>query len=355
MKKTVLLMFGGRSGEYEVSLVSASAVLRNIPTDKYDVITAGITREGRWFIYDGDADSIEDGSWCEREGLVPFAVCPDYGKGELILFEADAVRRVHVDVCLPVIHGTQGEDGTLQGVFEIAGIPVCGCTSETSAICMDKASAKMILTDRAIRCAADVVLTARMWEEKRDRLIERAERELRYPIFVKPSRSGSSVGITRVSRREELDGAVSEALRWDNKVLLEEYINGREIETAVFVSSDGEITVSECGEIDPGSEFYDYEAKYKSDCASYFIPARLEERIKDEVRSTAKRAAQILDIRGLSRIDFFVTDHSTVYLNEINTMPGFTPISMYPKLMLHSGMSFASLVEEIIEEAINRR
>lgn len=356
MKTQLLLMFGGRSGEYEVSLVSASAVMRNIPADKYDVITVGITRDGKWLRYTGDADGIESGEWCSDSArLTPCAICPDYGDGSLIFFGEGGGERIHIDVCLPVIHGTQGEDGTLQGIFEIAGIPLAGCTAETSAICMDKASAKMILTARDIRCARDVVLTARTWEDNRDRLIERAERELRYPIFVKPSRSGSSVGVTRVSCRDELDGAVAEALRWDSKVLLEECIIGREIETAVFVSADGEVTVSECGEIDPGNDFYDYDTKYKNDRASYFIPARLEADVAEAVRKTAKRAAELLDIRGLSRIDFFVTDHETVYLNEINTMPGFTPISMYPKLMIHSGMTYAELVDAIVTEAIERK
>lgn len=356
MKTKLLVMFGGRSGEYEVSLVSVSAVLRNIPEEKYDVTTVGITREGKWLCYRGDIDAIEsDGWWKDSAKLSSCAICPDYGEKTLILFKEDGIEKIPVDVCLAVMHGTQGEDGTLQGVFEIAGIPMAGCTCETAAICMDKASAKMILTSCDIRCAQDVVLTAEMWENSRDRLIERAERELHYPIFVKPSRSGSSVGISRVTRREELDSAVSEALRWDNKVLLEEYICGKEIETAVLVSADGEVTVSECGEIDPGSEFYDYDTKYKNDSASYFIPARLDSEIAEKVRKTARRAAEMLDIRGLSRIDFFVTDRGTIILNEINTMPGFTPISMYPKLMMNTGMSFSELVDAIITEALERR
>lgn len=356
MKTQLLVMFGGRSGEYEVSLVSAAAVLRNIPADKYDITTVGITREGKWYRFDGDADSIENGSWTTlTDKLTPCAVSPDYGDGSLILFEKDSVSRIRIDVCLPVIHGTQGEDGTLQGIFEIAGIPLAGCTAETCALCMDKAMAKKVLRESGIRCASDVLLTEKMWRTSRQRLTERAERELRYPIFVKPSRSGSSVGITRVSCRDELDDAIAEALRWDDKVILEECIVGREIETAVFVSADGEITVSECGEIDPGSDFYDYETKYKNDRASYFIPARLEADVAAAVRDTAKRAAGLLDIRGLSRIDFFVTEHETVYLNEINTMPGFTPISMYPKLMIHSGMTFPQLVDAIITEALERK
>ena len=354
MKTRLLLLFGGRSGEYEVSLVSASAVLRHVPADKYDVTTVGITRDGKWYLYTGSYDAIQSGAWADDPSNLPCVVSADFGARELIVFDS-SVRRIPVDAAVAVIHGTQGEDGTLQGLFELAGIPLVGCTAETSAICMDKAAAKSMMTGAGIRCADGIDLSRVGWSRHQAELVAEAEAKLGYPMFVKPSRAGSSVGVSKVADRDALVCAVGLAFEWDYTVLVEKCIVGREIECAILTAPDGTVTVSEPGEIDPGSEFYDYDTKYKNDTASYFIPARLTPALRDEVRATAKKAARIFGIRGLSRVDFFVTDGGEVILNEINTMPGFTPISMYPQLMAHGGLDFTSLVDALITEAIERQ
>lgn len=356
MKNTILILFGGRSGEYEVSLVSAAAVLDNIDRDKYDVITVGITRDGRWLLFDGSADDIRSGTWASSPTLVPCVLCPDYGSRELITL-GGAPCRIHFDAAIAVIHGTQGEDGQLQGLFELCGAPLVGCSAQTSANCMDKATTKRLLGAVSIRCTPDVITSLGKWRKDNASVIAEAEKKLGYPMFVKPSRAGSSVGVTKATDRDALIGAVEEALRWDSgAVLIERCIVGREIELAVLAEGD-DVTVSMPGEIDPGSEFYDYDTKYKTDTASYFIPARVSAECTEKLRSTARRAADVLGIRGLSRIDFFVTedeDGEQPILNEVNTMPGFTPISMYPKLMDATGISFPQLIDRLITEALTR-
>ena len=248
-------MFGGRSGEYEVSLVSASAVLRNVPEDKYDVTTVGITRDGKWYLYTGERDAIPNGEWVNDPTNLPCVVSTDYSAKELIVFDGGDIRRIPVDAAIAVMHGTQGEDGTLQGLFELAGIPLAGCTAETSAICMDKAAAKDMMTGAGIRCADGVNLSRVGWARHQDELVAEAEAKLGYPMFVKPSRAGSSVGVSKVADRDALVKAVALAFEWDFTVLVEKSIDGREIECAILTAPDGTITVSEPGEIDPGSEF----------------------------------------------------------------------------------------------------
>ena len=354
MKQTLLIIFGGRSGEYEVSLVSAAAVIENVPKDKYDVVTVGVTRDGRWLFCDCTTDEIRSGAWVDSPSLVPCALCPDYGKREIILLDGTSWR-VAFDAAMAVVHGTQGEDGQIQGLFELCGAPLVGCSAQTSANCMDKATAKRLAEAAGIACAPDVVTSRDEWLEKRGEIIEKAEEKLGYPMFVKPSRAGSSVGVTKAHDRAELVSAVENAIKWDSRtVLIEKAIVGKEVEVAVLVEGDS-MTVSVPGEIDPGSEFYDYDTKYKTDTASYFIPARVDLDIITEACGNAVQAVSVLGIEGLARIDFFVTEDNRVILNEINTMPGFTPISMYPKLMAQLGIPFPELIDRLVTEAIKRR
>ena len=353
MKQTLLILFGGRSGEYEVSLTSAAAVTDNVPRDKYDVVTAGITREGRWFLCPCDTDAIRSGAWIDSPSLVPCVLSTDYGARELIALDG-SFRRVPFDVAMAVIHGTQGEDGQIQGLFELCGAPLVGCPTQVSANCMDKATTKRLVGAADISCAPDVLTNRAAWLADSAAVIAEAESALGYPMFVKPSRAGSSVGVTKAHNKKELAAAIEAALAWDGRtVLIEKCIVGREVEVAVLVEG-AKITVSVPGEIDPGSEFYDYDTKYKTDTASYFIPARLSDGCLEEVRETARRAAKTLGVEGLARIDFFVTANEDVILNEVNTMPGFTPISMYPKLMAAVGVSFPELIDRLAAEAIAR-
>ena len=220
MKTKLLVLFGGRSGEYEVSLISASAVLRNIDAEKYDMIKVGISRDGKWYLFGGDISEIESGRWCDNAGNRPCAVCPDYGSNTLIVF-GEKTEQLKYDVVFPIIHGTQGEDGTVQGLFELAGARVVGCRAETSALCMDKAMTKTVLRAAGIVTAKDVTVLRREWnspEAKRE-LIAHIERNLPYPVFVKPSRAGSSVGVSKAHGRDELCAAFDAAFEWDDKVL----------------------------------------------------------------------------------------------------------------------------------------
>lgn len=349
-KTTVAILFGGVSSEHEVSLVSAFSALENIDRSKYDVIPVGITKDGVWMIHNGSNEAVKDGSWV-KDAKTRVLVDPSRPGGLI----ADG-KPLGVDVVFPVLHGANGEDGTLQGMLELAGVPVVGCGSTSSGVSMDKTFTKRVLIAEGIRQAPAAIVTVFDYESDPDKWLDAAENAAGgYPVFVKPASAGSSVGCTKAKDREELKEAFAKAFACDYKLLAEKNIIGREIETAVLGAPDGSITVSECGEIDPGSEFYDYDTKYKSDTASYYIPARLTPETAAEVRATAAEVFRALDCRGLSRVDFFVTDDNEVIFNEINTLPGFTPISMYPKLMANSGLSFPALIDALIEEALNRK
>ena len=344
--KNVCLIFGGKSSEHEVSLISASAILSGIDREKYEVTLLGITKEGKWYVFEGDSAKIKDGSWVsDKENLTE--VCLDQSFGEKVLKLADG-RTIPVDVMYPAVHGENCEDGRLQGLFELADIPFVGPGSLASAVCMDKSVTKAILNGVDIpQARAFVVLDSHKKNHYADAF--KWANEMDYPLFVKPTSAGSSVGSAKVSSESELAKALDSALAYGGKALIEEYIKAREIEVAVL--GNDELKISVCGEIDPGFEFYDYDTKYKNDTASYYIPARISPETSEKVRSYAKKIFETLGCRGLSRVDFFVTEDEKIFFNEINTLPGFTSISMYPKLMMNEGMSFTELVTSLIEIA----
>ena len=353
MKKTKLcVLFGGRSSEYEVSLKSAYSVLTHADTEKYQVIPVGITKEGEWYAYTGSYENIPDGSWCadtasmDRVGLDLAS-----GRREFCRFGPDGVSAMEVDVVFPVLHGSYGEDGTVQGMLSLAGIPFVGCGSASGAVCMDKVFTKQIVRTTGIRQAECVILYRELWDTSSDNWISEAEAKFGYPMFVKPARAGSSVGVSKVRDRSEFLRAAEIAFREDSKVLVEEAIDGREIEVAVLQEGD-RYTVSDCAEIVTGADFYDYEAKYQSSASGYHIPARLPQDVRDQVRRCAESIFRVLDCRGLSRVDFFVNDRGDIVFNEINTLPGFTDISMYPKLMMHTGMSYGELIDRLVASAL---
>lgn len=351
MKKIKLcVLFGGRSSEYEVSLKSAYSVLSNADRAKYDVLPVGITKEGEWYFFEGDYESLPDGSWCKDTSAMK-RVALDLAGQKLCLVDGKNVSDFPVDVVFPVLHGSYGEDGTVQGMLSLAQIPFVGCGSASGAVCMDKLFTKQIVRTTGVRQAECVILYRDSWAEKAQMLVERAERELGYPMFVKPARAGSSVGVSKARNREELMAAAEIAFREDSKVLVEEAIDGREIEVAVLNEGNA-YTVSDCAEIVTGADFYDYEAKYQSSASGYHIPARLPEDVRNQVRSWAEIIFRALDCRGLSRVDFFVNDRGDIVFNEINTLPGFTSISMYPKLMMHTGMTYAELIDRLVASAM---
>ena len=345
MKKiNVCILFGGVSTEHEVSLTSASSVLSNIDREKYEVTMLGITKGGRWLLYDGSIEKIASGEW-ERDPAHTVGAWISPSRGDKAIHTEDG-RTIDIDVVFPVMHGANCEDGTLQGLFALADIPFVGSDCESSAVCMDKAATKTILNNFDIP-QAKAVIVERTWSHDLERIYGNCE-ELGYPLFVKPSRAGSSVGVSKVRSRSELESALSEAFSIDRTVLIEEFIKGREVEVAVMGNEDPVASV--CGEIDPGSDFYDYETKYISDTASYYIPARIDDECSEKVREYAVKIYKILGCKGLSRVDFFVGDR--IIFNEINTLPGFTSISMFPKLFMYGGMSYSEIIDKLIALAL---
>lgn len=340
MKKKVAVLFGGQSTEHEVSRTSAASVLRNIDQSKYDVYPIGITKEGKWFEYTGKVDNIESGEWENDE----FYKTPS---GEKIIFNNE------VDVVLPILHGQFGEDGTVQGLCKLRNIPCAGPGVMSSALCMDKIYTKYILEHAGIKQAPYVVVTNYDYKTRKEELVKKIENELNYPVFVKPANSGSSVGITKAHNKEELEMGLVEALKHDRKVLVEKGINCREVEVAVLGNDEPKASVP--GEIIPAKEFYDYEAKYKNASSKLLIPAALNEEDTKEIRDEAVKIFRALDCAGMARVDFLVDkDTNEIYLNEVNTIPGFTSISMYPKMWDATGLKYNDLITELIEFAIER-
>lgn len=343
-KLVFVCLFGGQSSEYEVSLVSAYGVITNTDREKYDLYQLGITKDGRWYLYTGAPERIRDGLWnTDTEHLVPARIAP----GSRLLTKKD---EIHIDVAFPVMHGAFGEDGRMQGLLESYGVPFVGPGCASSAVCMDKAFAKRILDAEGIPQAKAVILTRRDMKEDPAALAARLEKELGYPMFVKPANAGSSVGISKVRDESELRPALELAFAEDNKLLVEECIVGKEVECAVM--GNDELIVADPGEIDPGAEFYDYDTKYKTDTSRCYIPARVSVESRETVRRLAAKIFRALGCRGLSRVDFFVCPDGKVIFNEINTLPGFTPISMYPKMMMHEGMTYSEVIDRLLALAM---
>ena len=353
-KMCVVLLFGGMSSEHEVSRVSVGNFVNNIDREKYEVLTVGITKEGRWLYTEATAAQMADGSWEELAGNMACVISPDRADHGMILFTPEGhVEKVHVDVVIPVLHGLWGEDGTVQGLLELAGIPYVGCGVLASAVCMDKAVANALFEANGVPHTR--WLAADRWEIESDLegVCEGVEKKLGWPVFVKPANAGSSVGISKVSSRDELKKAIDLALENDRKVVFEAFVDGQEVECAV-IGSDPAVATRP-GEILAGAEFYTYDDKYKNGVSQTVIPAHLPEEKLDEVKTYAAMAYTALGCEGLARCDFFVEkDTGRVLINEINTLPGFTPISMYPKLMEHEGIPVPALMDRLIALALER-
>ncbi|MGI6668481.1 MAG: D-alanine--D-alanine ligase family protein [Acetivibrionales bacterium] len=351
-KKRIAVIFGGQSSEHEVSRFSAESVIRNIDTGKFDIAMIGITREGKWLAYDGPVGLIGTGEW---QALAEAR----QQSGRALLTAGSAIAEVEkdnkkIDVIFPVLHGINGEDGTIQGLFELAGIPYVGCGVLSSALCMDKAYAKLVFEKEGLQQGKYLVFSRKNIEQGLDSIISEVERALEYPCFVKPSNAGSSVGVSKAYDRGGLIMALRLAAKYDRRILVEEFIDGREAECAVLGNDDP--VASTVGEVVPCNEFYDYEAKYLSgDKSEIIIPAEFPDDVIDKIRDYSLRAFKALDCSGLARVDFFVRrDNNEVYINEINTMPGFTQISMYSKLWAASGIPYGELIERLVELALER-
>ena len=357
-KQRVALFFGGVSSEHEVSCVSASAWLRALQkspcADKYDVTCVGITKNGRWLACPTlTPEAMADGSWEQSPDCVPCLLSPDRKDHGLWLLKDGKAELLPLDICAPVLHGKNGEDGTIQGLFELARIPYVGCGVLASAACMDKGVANALFEANDIPHTK--WLAANRWQIESDLegVCAGVEAKLGWPVFVKPANAGSSVGISKVSNREELKKAIALALENDRKVVFEAFVDGQEVECAV-IGSDPAVATRP-GEILAGAEFYTYDDKYKNGVSQTVIPAHLPEEKLDEVKTYAAMAYTALGCEGLARCDFFVEKGTgRVMINEINTFPGFTSISMYPKLMEHEGLPVPALIDRLIELALER-
>ena len=354
-KMCVALLFGGMSSEHEVSCVSVGNCVRNIDRSKYEVLTVGITKEGRWFYTEATAEQRAAGSGEELPGNMPCVISPDRADHGMILFTPDGrVEKMHLDVVIPVLHGLWGEDGTVQGLLELAGIAYVGCGVLASSVCMDKAVANALFEANGVPHTKWVA--ANRWEIEKDLegVCAGVEAKLGWPVFVKPANAGSSVGISKVSSQEELKAAIALALENDRKVVFEAFVDGQEVECAV-IGSDPAVATRP-GESLAGAEFYTYDDKYKNGVSQTVIPAHLPEAKLDEVKTYAAMAYTALNCEGRARCDFFV-EHGTgrVLINEINTFPGFTSISMYPKLMEHEGLPVPALIDRLIALALERK
>jgi len=385
MKKLrVGILFGGRSGEHEVSLLSAASVLQAIDKDKYEVVPIGITKDGRW-VTAGDAENLLQGKLIlearhlragdpetteaaavlargesvvvppepvrRHSGLVPFQT-------EAALTRRASDRAINVDVIFPVLHGTFGEDGTIQGLLELADLAYVGAGVLGSAAGMDKDVMKSLFIAAGIPIVKHVTILRSAWEKEAKKVQKFVESKLRYPVFVKPANLGSSVGISKAHDRKELGPAIEEAAKFDRKIVIEQGVGGkknkaREIECSVLGNDDPVASIP--GEIVPVKEFYDYNAKYLDEGSELIIPAKLTKTVTKRVQELAVRSFKAVDCSGLARVDFLMDPQTRkIYLNEINTMPGFTAISMYPKLWAASGLEYADLIDKLIQLGIER-
>ena len=350
-KLNVCILFGGMSPEHEVSLRSAESVLNNIDKEKYNVYPVGIAKDGDWVLFKGeDYSMLPAGTWLTFEGNRRCAISPIRGQG-LLCFEGDCVVRETIDVVFPVMHGENCEDGAMQGLLKLAGIPYVGPHVSASAVAMDKTLTKLVMDNAGIPQAAWQLVRASELKHHLDAIVENLENRFVYPMFVKPAGTGSSVGVSKAADREALVKALEFAGRYDEKILVEEFIRGREVEVAVMGNDNPVASI--CGEIDSGADFYDYEAKYVTDTSTSYIPARISEETQEQVRELAVKGYKAIGCQGLSRVDFFVCfDDERIVFNEINTLPGFTSISMYPKLFAASGIPYAQLIDQLLELAM---
>ena len=350
-KLSVCVLFGGISPEHEVSLRSAESVLNNMDPEKYNIFPVGITKDGDWILFGGtDYSMLPAGTWKEHPGNRRATISPIRGQG-LLRFEGDCVIREMIDVVFPVLHGENGEDGAMQGLLQMAGIPYVGPHVSASAVAMDKTLTKLVADNAGVAQAAWKLVRSSELHNRMDAILNDLEANFAYPMFVKPAGTGSSVGVSKASDRETLREALLQAGAYDEKILVEEFIHGREIEVAVM--GNGSPVASVCGEIDSGAEFYDYDAKYINDTSVAYIPARIGEDAAEQVRDMAVKVYRAVGCQGLSRVDFFVTyEGDRVVFNEINTLPGFTSISMFPKLFAASGIPYSQLIDQLLELAL---
>lgn len=343
MKKKIAVIFGGNSSEYEVSLQSAASVFENINHDKFDIIPIGITKDGEWYHYTGEYSGISENTWFEdTANIFPVAFVPSRQRRGFLEFSSKSCSYLNIDLIFPVLHGKNGEDGTLQGMFELAGIPVVGCGTLSSALCMDKERAHKLVSLFGI--AVPKAITFMRYET--EIALKKIENDLKYPLFVKPLRAGSSFGITKVNKPDELKDAVELAFQYDSCVTCEETVDGFEVGCAVL-GTDA-LIVGKVDEIELSGGFFDYTEKYTLKSSKIYMPARIDEDTAKRIQNAAITIYRALGCSGFARVDMFLTPSGEIVFNEVNTIPGFTSHSRYPSMMKGIGMSFAQLLDRLI-------
>lgn len=342
----IAIIFGGCSPEYSVSLQSAYSVVQHIDTLKFMPILIGISPKGDWYRFEGDLEKIASDTWCNPSDCVPAAMSPDREAHTLLVFHPDKVVRLPVDAAFPILHGKNGEDGTVQGLFEMAGIPIIGCGTLASALCMDKDRAHKLAHAAGVQVPASFILKKNM-----DAGIALVQAEhLGYPLFIKPIRAGSSYGITKVVDRDDLPTAIKLAFEYDDEIIIEEAVTGFEVGCAVM--GNDTLTVGELDEVELSDGFFNFTEKYTLETSAIHVPARISKEKAAEIKQTAKEIYQALGCRGFARVDVFLNADGKVIFNEVNTIPGFTSHSRYPNMMKAVGISFEQVISRVIELAV---
>jgi D-alanine---D-serine ligase len=343
-KLKVAILFGGCSPEHEVSLASAYSVIMHMDREKYEPVLLGITRSGQWYHFLGAPEEIRDDTWHQSGDCVRAILSPDRETRGVLVFETDRVRSIRLDAAMPVLHGKNGEDGTVQGLLELAGVPIVGCRALASALCMDKNRAHQIAGGAGVRVPRSFVL------KDQAELFDQQAEKLGYPLFVKPVNAGSSYGITKVFHQQELPAAVKLAFAYDSEVIVEEAIPGFEIGCAILGNDD--LTVGVPDEIELADGFFDYKEKYTLETSAIHVPARIPERMIKEAKETAKVIYRALGCSGFARVDMFITPAGEIVFNEVNTIPGFTAHSRYPNMLKAAGMTFEQVLDSVIDLAV---
>ena len=346
-KKTIAVLFGGCSSEYGISLNSGYAVLTNIDRDKYDIIAVGITKDGRWFRYNGDTEKIKNDTWHEdRNSCVPAYIVPDTSVHGMLEIREEGISLTYLDGVFPVLHGKNGEDGTVQGLIELAGIPVMGCGTLSSALCMDKYRAHVIAEAAGVSVPKACSITGKLPDED----LHNAVSSLTYPLFVKPVNAGSSYGISVIETPDKLVEAVDLALEYDDEVIIEEKINGFEVGCSVIGDGKGNEIVGRVDEIELFNGcFFDYTMKYTGVDSKIHSPGRLDAETEKRINETGKVLFRALGCKGFARIDMFLTPEKEMVFSEVNTIPGFTSVSRFPKMMAGVGLEYKDVIDKIIE------
>lgn len=353
MKTNIAIFFGGCSSEYDVSLESAAGVIRNLNREKYCLILVGITRQGDWYHYTGAVERIAADTWhLDSTHCAPAALSPSRSSHELLVYGADSLQRIPVDVAMPILHGRGGEDGTLQGLIELAGIPLAGCGTLSSALCMDKDRAHRLVSLSGIRTPKSLVLDAFMPGNPNltAELSQTFAARVGYPLYVKPVKAGSSYGVTRVISSAQLESAIKLAFSYDDQVILEENIPGFEVGCAIL--GIHELFLGEVDEIELSGGFFDYTEKYTLKNSAIHVPARIPRDKAEEIRLTARKIYRVLGCSGFARVDLFLTPEGEIVFNEVNTIPGFTEHSRYPGMMRAAGLSFPEVLDRILEQCV---